>query len=107
MSNSRIESIDKFDLPDADKFVHFIFYFTFTLLWYLFLRSVRVFKSLARLRFLIFIAAVLYGACIEACQFLFTEGRSADLLDALANSLGSGSAILILWLLVKKKRDNN
>ena len=48
--------------------------------------------------------AVVYGVIIEICQGLFTADRSADIMDALANTAGSALAVLVLWFLKKKKQ---
>ncbi|MFL9843108.1 VanZ family protein [Flavobacterium rhizosphaerae] len=87
-------------LEHKDKFIHCTFYFGFTVLWYLAL--VKTDKQKMRLK--VFIAAVLYGITIELCQGLFTADRSADVTDALANTIGSAIAITVIWLISKIKK---
>ena len=86
----------------GDKYVHFTFYFIFTMLWYLFLK----FKNndtTFKIRLRVFILAFVFGLIIEACQEFFTKDRSADILDVVANTSGSLGAILTLWLADKFK----
>jgi VanZ family protein len=49
-------------------------------------------------RLRVFLMAVLFGIFMELCQQFFTTDRSADVTDALANTTGSATAILLLWL---------
>ncbi|RZJ64010.1 MAG: VanZ family protein [Flavobacterium sp.] len=93
------------DIPNSDKFVHFLFYFIFTLLWY------RCFKAmdwwpLRKTKIIVFMFAVSYGILIEICQGVFTSYRSADVLDAVANTSGSAFGILTMWLLERNKNTN-
>jgi len=94
------------EMPDGqftDKYVHLTFYFIFTVLWYLALRS-RYIVSGAKIRLTIFLMAVVFGVLIELAQEFFTADRSADVNDALANSTGSALAVLVLWLIAKLKK---
>ncbi len=93
------------DVEKGDKYVHFIFYFVFTVLWYIFLKNKK--GNTAKTRAIVFFLAFFFGLFIEACQGLFTLDRSADMHDVLANTSGSAGAILILWLIDKffKKSD--
>jgi VanZ family protein len=54
-------------------------------------------------RLRVFLMAVLFGIFMELCQQFFTTDRSADVSDALANTTGSAIAILLLWLLERRK----
>ena len=85
----------------TDKLVHFTFYFTFTVLWFLALREKNIGKE-ALLRFKVFIGAVVFGIFIELFQSWFTADRSADVADVIANSSGSAGAVLALWLAKNK-----
>ena len=89
----------------TDKYAHFSFYFIFTVLWFLYLKSIaKPGKQTKSIRILVFIAAVILGIVIEICQGVFTKDRSADVTDALANTTGSAIAILILWLLGRRTK---
>lgn len=87
---------DAADVEKGDKYVHFTFYFVFTVLWFIFLKRKR--GNTAKTRFLVFILGFTFGIIIELCQEFFTADRSADVKDVLANTSGSAGAILFLWL---------
>lgn len=94
--------MDGIKIPNKDKYVHFAFYFVFTIFWYLFFRNIK-FSRGSTTRLAVFIFAVAYGAAIEVFQGVFTDGRSADICDVVANTSGSAAAVLVLWLIRKKK----
>ena len=75
-----------------DKIIHFMFYFVFVLLWSYALKENKV-KI-----FYIVVFAIAYGIIIEVLQSVLTTNREADVYDALANSFGACSALLILKL---------
>jgi VanZ family protein len=84
--------LNDLDLPSfkfADKIVHFFLYFFLTLLWILALQKLQRIK----IRLLIFI--ILWGIIIEFLQEYFIPGRSGDIFDAVANTIGSISAIFL------------
>lgn len=100
VSMDTFSSVDAFSFEYKDKVLHGIFYFVFTLFWFLFLRNTRHVKNL---KLKVFLFAVAYGIVIEICQGLFTTERSADVFDVVANTTGSALAILALWLSDNKK----
>ena len=73
--------------PNFDKLVHFTFYFVFVILWYRFL-SIKNRHSKKNI-LILFIGSIFFGILIEYCQYLFTKSRMAEVLDVVANSLGS------------------
>ncbi len=80
-------------LQGADKYVHAMFHFGFTLLWFAFLRL-----SVSRPLLRAFLASVLYGGLIEILQSTLTTTRQADFADVLANTSGALLAVaLIRW----------
>lgn len=90
-------------LQSADKYVHCIFHFVFTVLWYLHFRRINNGKWLLLKAFL---CSLLYGGLIEIMQGLFTLTRKADLNDVAANSFGATLAVITLFFYseyVKKK----
>ena len=89
-----------FESPHKDKYLHGIFYFVFTVFWVLFFKS---WPQIKRPLLTGFMFAVLYGITIEVCQGVFTTGRSADVVDALANTVGAALAVVVLKLLSNKK----
>lgn len=98
ISAASFEAMEGFKLPHKDKYVHFIFYFVFSLLWFLCLDKG---SRRGRLRLIIFSVAVVYGLVMEVLQGVIATGRSADLADAAVNTMGSATAILIVWLYKK------
>jgi len=83
-------------VDNADKLVHFTFYAIFSVLWFLYLKT--VLKNHSWLYLKIFIFAVCFGIMIEICQSVFTETRQADAIDAIANTLGSLFGLTMLKL---------
>lgn len=71
-------------IPFKDKIAHFLFYF---IMYYLWKKALKLNSNKSQLK-LIFII-VLYGIIIEVFQMIFTSDRQADVLDALANTLGA------------------
>jgi VanZ family protein len=85
---------------NQDKIVHFTFYFLFTLFWFEGLRSK---KQTKKKLLLILFAAILYGIIMEICQGIFTDYRSPDKWDVLANSIGAFTAAMLLHRFRLKK----
>jgi VanZ family protein len=81
-----------------DKSVHFILHFFFTLFWYLYLKSTQKIRN--HLVIVVIIASVLYGSLIEVAQGLFTTTRKSDVMDVLANSVGTTGACLVIYLML-------
>lgn len=89
----------------VDKYAHFTFYFIFTILWCLYLKCKDADRKLTQSkRILVFTIAVVLGILIEIGQGAFTDDRNADISDVIANTSGSAVAILVIWLLSKKKQ---
>lgn len=90
------------DTPkNADKYVHFIFYFILTLLFILNLGFTLKLKFSIIISFVI---AVIYGIIIEILQGQLTENRKSEFADVLFNSLGSLTAAILVFL--NRKRLN-
>ncbi|GAB3541343.1 VanZ family protein [Spirosoma fluminis] len=83
------------DLPDLssnrDKWVHIAIFLPFGLLWRLAGRPVAW----------VFITGALYGLLIEIWQGVMPIGRSCDLLDALADAVGTVVGIGLAWAVAK------
>lgn len=103
VSNDSFSDLDKVKIPNKDKVLHFIFYFIFTVLWYLGFNRTKIVKP-RKARTLAFSMAVGYGILMEICQGLFTEERTPDVIDALANTAGGATALLALWMYHKRKK---
>lgn len=98
-SLSSFEGTDtsKFNIPNLDKAVHFVFYFVAAVLAIFFVRestkgSFPLYKTLWSVVF----GTIVFGIIIEVLQHTLTANREADLFDALANSLGSISGAWVM-----------
>lgn len=99
-----MRNFDGVDLNEgADKYVHAIFYFLLTFLWYQYARRKFTISGVV-LRFRVFLCTFFFGLCIEMAQSLFTNDRSADWHDVIANSSGALISILYFWLVEKLKK---
>jgi len=98
------DSVSRFNIPHADKIVHFIFYFMASILGLLFIKErSRGNVSLVKALLYIVIATVAYGILIEILQYSMTTSRTGDIWDGLANTAGSlGGAILMKFYFSKK-----
>ena len=86
----------RFQLFEIDKLLHFIMYFSLTILWYL--AAQNFFKS----NFKLLLFATFFGFVLEILQHILPFGRYFDLEDLLANSLGVIFGIIILYCIKKK-----
>lgn len=77
-------SVPKITFQYKDKVVHFIFYFVFVYFWTKSLKN----KHFNYLLIILFLA-VITGILIEFLQENFTQNRSFDWYDILANSIGA------------------
>jgi VanZ family protein len=93
------------NIHQGDKYVHLVFYFIFTILWYFFIRIKR--GNTAKTRLVVFLWGFLFGLLIEACQHFLTTDRNADVEDVIANTSGSALAVLVLWIIDKVNKKNN
>lgn len=89
---------------DTDKYVHLSFYLLFTLVWYSYLVRKLENTTKFKVRLYTFLWACFYGIGIEICQGAFTQDRSADYHDIIANSSGALLAVVVLWLTEKLKK---
>ena len=81
----------------SDKIAHFAAYFLLYTLWYLSMNKESRVKYFA----LLVLGCVAYGIVLELVQGEFTSERSADYLDAVANTVGVLSSVLVMYLLSK------
>jgi len=86
----------------ADKVIHFLMYFGFSLL---FCWSVKTEFKYSRL-WLIIPATIGWGIFMEIMQFDMHIGRSFDLYDILANCVGTFAGIILYVLLTLKFRSS-
>ena len=83
---------------DYDKLGHAIMFLVWTIIFGLFLF---VIKNQKPSLVLIFIISATFGLLIEVLQFVLPAGRSAELLDFIADIIGSGVAIILLHQLFR------
>jgi len=95
--------IDSTEIPQVsivnlDKFVHAFFHFVFIILWFLCLKYQFKKTNSKKLLLVVLVLSVAYGISIEIAQLLFTETRSADIFDVLANFTGAilGAIVILL-----------
>jgi len=88
----------------ADKYVHFILHFGYTLLWFLYFNQKNPIVKKALLKAML--SSVGYGILIEIAQGLFTATRKADIYDVFANSSGTigGAVVILTYFYYFKKR---
>lgn len=85
------------NIQNADKYVHFIFHFVFLILWFLYY-NLKVSVSIQKKLFTLFFVSLIFGLIIEIVQQKFTVSRTADFYDFLANTSGSLSAVLSIFI---------
>lgn len=86
---NQMNKVKFIDIPHLDKFVHFIFYFVFTLLLISENNKQRLFRKVTVDAILIAATISLsYGAFIEIIQKVLIINRGADIWDMVANTIG-------------------
>ncbi len=101
LSLSSFEDIDTegINIPHLDKLIHFFFYFVAATLGILLIRErTKGQFNLTRAIIISGLSVIIYGIIIEVIQDTFTENRSGELYDVLANSLGAffGAGFIII-----------
>lgn len=91
--------LKQIEIPNFDKFIHIVFHFVFTSLWFLYLKKKLVRSSYYRLMFFSLLGSFVFGIAIELMQQYFTTTRSADIFDVLANLVGAILAAFSMFLL--------
>ena len=99
----KFNNLPSVQVSGADKYVHFTFHFTFTVLWSFYSR-LRLGQWVLKRSFVIVCLSLVYGILIEILQETFTQTRKADMMDVVANSAGAITALLAvaLWKLKSK-----
>jgi VanZ family protein len=96
-NSDTFDKIPLVDVPDFDKVVHLVMYFS--LMSVIILENRKTIKKPLSL-FLIGIIPFLYGILMEILQATITISRSGSFYDALADAAGVLLSILV-WLLIK------
>lgn len=86
-------------LLQADKIIHFVFYFVFS--WLLLYGISKNKPSINSWLLLTFILASSYGIIIEVIQGLWVPKRNFDYFDIIANIIGALTAVLLFKKLKK------
>jgi VanZ family protein len=92
------ERVNRFDFPFADKWIHGILFFLLAAISLLARDSKREMRSSI---LLVALACAFYGASLEWVQYSFTDERSGDMLDWLADLLGALTGLAAAALLEK------
>ena len=98
LPQSSFHAIDWYDIVNLDKFGHLVVYAIFTVLIAigLFLRNNK--KYILKAVFM----AVGYGALMELLQYGCFTGRNFEILDLIANIIGSIIGSVICYFIIKK-----
>ncbi|MCK5171457.1 MAG: VanZ family protein [Bacteroidales bacterium] len=99
-SGSNLNKVNIFQINNIDKFIHFSFYFLLSVSF----QSSLLRNTLINRKDHIIITLVIvisYGLIMEVFQFYFTNDRSAELFDVMANTVGCIFGILIFSFLQK------
>ena len=96
-----LSGLTKVSIKGGDKYVHFIFYFVFTVLLILNL----MFRfTIEKSVIISVITSIIYGIIIEILQGVLTTYREPEILDILFNSLG---CLIAAFLLIQNRKRLN
>ena len=101
LSFANPNTLPKVSVSNSDKIAHFGVYFILTTLWacyFFYEKNKTTYKAIFRSGILAFF----YGLFVEVMQSVLTSFRTADYLDALANTFGIVIACILCTLLFKK-----
>ncbi|MEE4197630.1 MAG: VanZ family protein [Bacteroidales bacterium] len=92
-SGENINQFSLFSFPYGDKIIHLLMYYIFTIT--LLASFIRAGKHTKLFQVIVsFVGVVSYGILMEVVQYFFTQTRSAEILDVLANITGCIVALL-------------
>lgn len=95
-------SLPSLSVTGADKYVHVLFHFGFTMLWGFYFWQKQHQKTLSIIIRLV-VVSLFYGILIEFLQETLTTTRHADIYDVLANLTGAVIALLVFVFIKKTK----
>lgn len=84
------------EVANSDKWGHSFAYFTLSLCWLF------TFFRFPKKKYLIVMLCIIYGIIIEVLQTTLTTHRTGDFLDAIANTIGILSGLIVFNLIIKK-----
>ena len=103
LPGKEIPHISFLEILNFDKFVHAGIFFVLILLTIRgFLVQTKFFVVQHSAKFIALLICVIYGGLLEIMQAKFCEGRTADILDFIANSFGSIVGLLMYNWIEKK-----
>lgn len=102
----KFTDLPSFGVSGADKYVHFIFHFVFTILWGFYLWAKLNEITISKIGRVV-ILSFCYGILIEILQETFTKTRHADIFDLLANGTGALVALCFFVFIKRQKPQTN
>lgn len=96
MPGNEVPSFDLLDFAGIDKIFHFIAYAMMVLLWSIALKSTGKRIGGARVAFY---GSILFGITMEIAQNAFFESRTFDIMDIIANIMGSIVGLTLFYKL--------
>ncbi|MFI2742037.1 VanZ family protein [Zhouia sp. PK063] len=88
--------------PVSDKFVHFVFYTIFAIVWLLYFQTNERLKVKKYLK--VFLSVFVFGMIIECFQYIMPYNRHFDLTDVFFNLCGGLLGILLMFIVFKVKK---
>ena len=82
------------DMISLDKWVHFIIYFVLSFVWRMEWNRVPTRFSTLGTSLMVLLLAGMYGSTLEVFQWLMNEDRYFEVLDIIANIIGSMAGLL-------------
>ena len=98
----QVSNMPQVGIPSADKYVHSVFHFLFTIFWFMHFNAISERGTVKNL-ILVFAFSVLFGVAIEFAQAYFTATRKAEAADVLANTMGALTAVVVILSIQKLK----
>ena len=99
-SGDNLNKVEFLNIKNLDKVVHFIFYLSLSITTLSALYKNSRFRFLDQ-KLLTIIFVVSYGLIMEMLQYYIASNRSAEIIDAIANTLGCLSGIWLFTYLIK------
>jgi VanZ family protein len=94
----RSSAIPAIEIPNLDKCIHTFFHFVFTIVWFLYFRKQLQFEYAIKPLMYAVLFSFVFGILIEILQQTITTTRQADVLDVVANIIGSILAVFIVLM---------
>ena len=101
-SGSNLNIVPIFNIKNFDKVIHFSFYMILSISFLASLYRTSKFKKSDQ-KLITLILVISYGLIMEVFQYYFTYDRSAEFIDAIANTFGSILGVLLFPYLIKFK----